>query len=140
MKDLFAGLLALIESKRIPAAYKVLVGAAFLALLLKLVGFPVVKYVEDGVKVAFEKASILSHLVVGLFTGSLLGRPIKAFTAAMSRLFVQVFEPTSEQRRAVRQTLSSLLLGIFSWSCLLVDQDFRRVTVSEGEEWKRFSI
>ena len=91
MKDLLAGLLALIESKSVPAAYKFLVGVAVLAILLRVAGFPVVSYVETGVKAAFTKAPLLSSLVTGLFIGWLVGRPLKSVSNALVKLSVLAF-------------------------------------------------
>ena len=61
MKDLLAGLLALIESKSIPAAYKSLLGAAVLAVLLRLAGFPVVSYVETVARELFTMAPSIGY-------------------------------------------------------------------------------
>ena len=112
MKELLAALLRLIESKSIPGVYKVLLGAAVLAVLLKLAGFPVVSYVETGVREAFERASILSHVVLGILVGSLMGKPLRAFSSAMNILLTSVFQPTDNQRRVLREYWHTTILGV----------------------------
>lgn len=106
MKDLLAGLLALIESKSVPAAYKFLVGVAVLAILLRVAGFPVVSYVETGVKAAFTKAPLLSSLVTGLFIGSLVGRPLKSVANALVKLSVLAFDLNAEHRKSLGRSFA----------------------------------
>ena len=109
MKDLFAGLLALIESKIIPAAYKFLVGAAVLAILLRVAGFPVVGYVETGVREAIEKVPYLFGASVGLLIGSLIPHMFKNITSVFVNLFISAFgvsKLSNEERQSFSQFVS----------------------------------
>ena len=115
MKDLLAGLLALIESKSIPAAYKFLVGAAVLAVLLRVAGFPVVSYVETGVREAFAKAPYIAGMCVGVLIGSLIPHALKGYISALVKLSVTAFglaSLSSEERRFTGRIISFIGLGI----------------------------
>ena len=117
MKDLFAGLLSLIESKEIPAAYKFLVGAAVLAILLRVAGFPVVKYVETGVREAFEKVPYLFGASVGVLIGSLVPHMLKNVTRVLITLFITAFgvsKLSNEERQSFLQFASIVTLLMFA--------------------------
>ena len=114
MKDLLAGLLALIESKSIPAPFKLLLGAALLAILLRVAGFPIVSYVETGVRELFAKAPMFGSLVIGLFVGSLMAHPLKALVDALIKLSVLAFDLKAEHRKKLGRNLA--LVG---WALLI---------------------
>ena len=124
MKDVLAALLALIESKSIPAAFKFLLGSAALAVLLRLAGFPVVNYVETGIREAFTKAPSIAGLATGLLIGSLIGYPLKGIVSALVKLSVTAFDFTNQERKFVGRVLSvvgfSILVGLITVAVCLV--------------------
>ena len=113
MKDLLAGLLALIESKSIPAAYKSLLGAAVLAVLLRLAGFPVVSYVETVARELFTMAPSIGYLAVGILFGSLMGQPFRAFGIALTKMGVKAFDLNAGERKFISRICWFVAFAVF---------------------------